>query len=114
MNFVLVLVDKVLVRKGLNEIAYKSPGPCGWIEDFDILGCKSLSEMLVQKPIRTFDNELHYFVRRVNYAQLIGSLGIVCLVEILIDDFQELLLFMVAHNAGGMSLYPLIVVLDMI
>ncbi|WP_255565190.1 hypothetical protein [Methylovirgula sp. HY1] len=54
--------------------------------------------MFFAQPVGAFDHEAHDFVRRVDHAEPIGGLGIIDLVEILIDDLQKGLLFHMARN----------------
>lgn len=47
------------------------------------------------------DHEAHDFVGRVHHAQAIGGLGVIDLVEVLVNDLQEGLLFVVARDLAG-------------
>lgn len=51
-------------------------------------------------------------VRGVHHAQAVGHLGVVHLVEVLVQHFQELLLLVVVLDAGGRRVDGLVVVLQ--
>ena len=68
-----------------------------------------LAEMLLAEPVGAFDHEAHDLVGRIDDAKPVGSLRVIDLVEILVDDLEEALLFRMAGDQrrrradGGVS-----------
>ena len=85
----------------LQEFANKSAGSRRGVENFDARVDEVLAEMLFAKPIGAFDHEAHDFVWRVDHAEPVGGLGIINLVEVLVDDLQKGLLFRMRGNLRG-------------
>ena len=59
------------------------------------------AEVFLAKPVGAVDHEAHDLVRRVDNAQPVGGLGVVDLVEVLVDDLEESLLFVMAADLRG-------------
>ena len=57
-----------------------------------------LAEVLLAQPVGALDHEAHDLVGRVDHAQPVGGLGVVDLVEVLVDDLEEGLLLVVAAD----------------
>jgi hypothetical protein len=56
--------------------------------------------MLLAEPIGAFDHEAHDLVWRINDAEAVGFLLVVDLVKVLVDDFEKILLLVMAGNGG--------------
>ena len=92
-----------LPAKVFQQLTNKSSRAGGWIENFDIAVNQVPAEVLLAQPVSALDHEPDDFVGRVNDAEPVGCLGVVNLVEILVDDLQERLLLLVAGNLSGCS-----------
>ena len=67
----------------------------GWVEDIDVLVGQRLAEVILQQPVGAPYDEVHHLVGRVHHAEAVSGAGVVSLVEVLVDGFQELLLLAV-------------------
>ena len=79
----------------LQHLADEGAGPRRRIEDLDALVDQRAAEMLAAEPVRPLDHEAHDLVGRIDHAEPVGGLGIVDLVEILVDRLEEGLLLVV-------------------
>ena len=98
---VLVLQLLRLAAEVLEQLADEGAGAGGRVEDLDVVVDQVAAEVLLAQPVGAFDHEAHDLVRRVDDAQPVGGLGVVDLVEVLVDDLEEGLLLVVAGDLRG-------------
>ena len=99
-QLLLVFVRELLrlAAKMLQQFADEGAGAGGRIEDLDVPVDQGLAEMLLAQPVGALDHEADDFVRRVDHAEPVGGLGVVDLVEALVDDLEKCLLLVVAGD----------------
>ena len=90
-----------LAAEVFDQLADEGAGAGGGIEDVDVLVDQVAAEVLLAEPVGAVDHEADDLVRRVDDAEPIGGLGVVDLVEVLVDDLEEGLLLVVAADLGG-------------
>ena len=92
-----------LAAKVLQQFADEGARASGRVEDVHILVDQVFAKVLFAQPVGPVDHEAHDLVGRVDHAQPVRSLGVVDLVEVLVNDLQEGLLFAVAADlrSGG-------------
>ena len=95
---VLVLELGGLTAKVLEQLANEGARPGGRVEDLDVLVDQVAAEVLLAQPVGALDHEADDLVRRVDNAESVRSLGVVNLVEVLVDDLEEGLLLVVAAD----------------
>ncbi len=105
-QFFLIFVPQLcgLASKMLDQFGDEGAGAYGGIEDFDILVDQRFAEMLLAQPVGALDHEAHDLVRRIDDAEPVGLLLVVDLVEVLVDNFEEVLLLMMAGDERGGAL----------
>ena len=90
-----------LAAEVFQHLTDKRAGSGGGVEDFHVLVDEISLEMFLAQVVGAFDHEADDFIRRVDDAQSIGGLGVIDLVEVLVDDFQERLLLVVRADLRG-------------
>jgi hypothetical protein len=102
-QLVAVLVRQLLglAAKVLQQLADVGAGARGRVEDVHVAVDQVLAEVLFTEPVGAVDHEAHDFVGGVDHAQAVGGLGVVDLVEVLVDDLEEGLLLAVAADLRG-------------
>ncbi len=95
---VLALELLVLPAKVLQQLADEGARAGGRVQDLHVAIDQALAEVLLAQPIGTVDHEAHDLVGRVDHAQPVCRLGVVDLVEVLVDHLQEGLLLGVAAD----------------
>ena len=102
-QLVLVFVLQLggLAAKVLHQLADEGAGAGGRVEDLHVLVDQVLAEVLFAEPVGAVDHEAHDLVGRIDHAQPVGGLGVVDLVEVLVDDLEEGLLLVVAADLRG-------------
>jgi hypothetical protein len=86
---VLVLQLFGLAAEVLQQLADVGAGARGRVEDVHVAVDQVLAEVGFAQPVGAVDHEAHDLVGGVDHAQAVGGLGVVDLVEVLVDDLQE-------------------------
>jgi hypothetical protein len=87
-----------LAAEMLDQLGDKGAGAGGGVEYFNIPIDQLLAEMVLAQPVGAFDHETHNLARRIDDAEPVSGLSVVDFVEILVDDLEEGLLFVMAGN----------------
>ena len=100
---VLVLELGKLTTEMLQQFGDKSTGAHCRVKDLHITINEIPAEVFVAEPVGALDHEAHDLVGGIDHAQPIGCLLVVDLIEVLINDFEEGLLLVVATDLGSCS-----------
>ena len=101
---VLVRELRRLAAKVLDQLADEGAGAGGRVEDVHVLVDQAAPEVLLAEPVGALDHEADDLVRRVDHAQPVGGLGVVDLVEVLVDGLEEGLLLVMAWRSRAAAL----------
>ena len=85
-------------RQVFDQLGDEGARAGGGVEDFHALVAQRLAEVLEDQMVGALDHEAHDLIRRVDHAQAVGGLGVVGVVEILVERLEELLLLVVVGD----------------
>ena len=102
-QLVFVLVRQLfrLAAKVLQQFANKSTRPRGGVQNIDAWVDQVFAEVLFTQPVGAVNHEAHDLIGRIDHAQAVSGLGVVDLVEVLVNDLQKGLLLTVAADLGS-------------
>jgi hypothetical protein len=83
------------------HLADERPRAGGRVKDLYVFVDEISSKVLLAEVVGTFDHEAHDLVRCVDHTEAVGGFGVIDLIEVLVDDFQERLLLMVRADLCG-------------